>query len=150
MGFQQAEGQHWNDALHEYEEAWRLGYKGADLLGDWGIAYLNLSQPERGLEKFQQAVQVENGASEWVNMGDAYAAMQRYPEALDAFEKAQKIDATFTYIYLERGKVHLSTQECAAAVKDFNDTLSTALPGESAYEYAKQFMSRAQACAGTH
>lgn len=150
LGFQRAAEEHWQDAVAEYEKAWQFGYQEADLLVDWSIAHQHLNQPEKALEKARLAVQKEDGAMEWAQVGIVYASMQRYQEGLAALDTAQKRDESYPYTYLTRGQIHLTTGECAAAVKDFRDTAQHSLPGESAHDMATQLLPRAQACAGTH
>jgi len=150
VGFQRAEAEQWDNAVREYQEARRLGYDKADLMIDWSVAYLHLGEKEKGLEKALEAVRLENGAAEWVQEATAYAGLQRWQEALGALETAQKLDPSFPATYLTRGQIHLANQQCAAAVKDFQDTLATSLPGESVHDLAGQFLQQAQSCAGTH
>ncbi|HUA62087.1 MAG TPA: hypothetical protein VML19_25240 [Verrucomicrobiae bacterium] len=150
VGFEQAESEHWADAVSEYQSAWNLGYREADLLLDWSIAYQHLNQPDKGLEKALEAVQKEDGAMERVQVATVYASMQRYQEALDTLDAAQKRDENYPYTYLTRGQIHFTTQNCAAAVTDFRNTLTHSLAGEPAHDLATQYLPKAQACAGTH
>jgi hypothetical protein len=151
LGFVWAEQQRWEDAIHEYEQAAKLAPVGGDLLVDWGIAYLNIGQPEKALAKFQQATRVDNSAHAWTQVAEAYAQMKRWQDALDSLAMAQKLDASFPFVYVDRGKVHLTTGQCADAVQDFKTALKMAPPGDPANDQARLYLPRAEACAaGAH
>ena len=151
LGYVWAEEQRYGDALREYETAAKLDKPGPDLLMDWGEVYLDSGQTEKALEKFQQSAAVEKTAHVYTQIAAAYAKMSRWQEALDALSTAQTLDPNFAYIYVYRGKIHLATGQCAAAVVDYRMALKVALAGDPAQDAAREDLPKAEACAaGTH
>jgi len=147
LGFAWFEEQRYFDAIREYEQAARLAPANWDLLVDWGIAYLNIGKPELALEKFQQSIKMDNSAHARTQIAEAFAQMQRWQEALDSVDIAQKLEPDSGFVYLERGKIHLATGRCAEAVVDFKTALKVAVPGDPAYDQAAVYLPQAQACA---
>jgi len=146
LGFAWADQQRWFDAIREYQEAARLAPAGWDLLLDWGHAYLNTGQPELALEKFQQSVKMDNSAHARTQIAEALAQMERWQEALDSLDMAQKLEPGFAYTYVVRGKIHLKTGHCAEAVDDLKTALKVGVPGDPAYDQATLFLPQAEAC----
>jgi protein O-mannosyl-transferase len=147
LGFAWAEQERWFDALREYEQAARLAPADWDLLLDWGVAYLNVGKPQLALEKFQASVKLDNSAHAQTQIAEAYAQMERWPEALDALATGQKLEPNFPFLYVVRGMIHLKTGPCAEAVRDLRTALKLAVPGEAAYEQATRYLPQAEACA---
>jgi tetratricopeptide (TPR) repeat protein len=151
LAFAWAEQQRWPEAVREYEQAARHSPPTGDLLVDWGVAYLNDGQTEKALAKFQAAAALDNSAHAWTQVAEAYGKMGRWQEALDALAVAQTRDASFTFIPVDRGKIHLATGRCAEAVEDFQQALKIAVHGDPANDQARQYLPRAEACAaGAH
>jgi len=151
LGFVWAEQERWFDAIREYEQTARLAPAGWDLLLDWGDAYLNVGKPELALEKFQQSVKMDNSAHARTQIAEAFAQMERWQEALDSLDMAQKLEPGFPFIYVVRGMIHLKTGQCAEAVADLKAALKVAVPGDSAYDQAMRYLPQAEACAaGRH
>ncbi len=149
LGFALTQDERWFDALNEYEKSAKLVPPDWDLLLDWGQAYLNVGKPELALEKFQQSVKMDNSAHARTQIAEAYAQMQRWQEALDSLDMAQKIEPGFAYIYVVRGKIHFATGKCAEAVGDFAAALKAAGPGDIAIGEAQRYLPQAQSCAAT-
>jgi tetratricopeptide (TPR) repeat protein len=147
MGFVWAEQERWFDALREYEQSDKLAPADWDLLLDWGVAYLNVGKPELALEKFRKSVKMDESAHARTQIAEALAQMQRWQEALDSLAAAQQIDPNFPFIYVDRGKIHLATGQCADAVADLKTALKVAVHGDSAIEEAQRYLPQAEACA---
>jgi tetratricopeptide (TPR) repeat protein len=90
---------------------------------DWGLAYDALHQPDAALEKFRQAAAMEPLAAAWVNIAKIYAERSQWPEALDALDSAQKIDAANVYVYSYRGKIFLKTNRLPEAIQQYQRAL---------------------------
>jgi tetratricopeptide (TPR) repeat protein len=148
LGFAWAEQERWFDAIGEYEQSAKLVPADWDLLLDWGVAYLNTGKPELALEKFQQSVKMDNSAHARTQIAEAYAQMQRWQEALDSLDVAQKLEPGFPFIYVDRGKIHLATGKCAEALGDLTTALKVAVPGDPAIDQARRYLPQAEACAG--
>jgi tetratricopeptide (TPR) repeat protein len=111
-------------ALPEFEKAAALHPQDPDvLLLDWGLAYDCLNQTQEALQKLEQSVALKPTAQAYSQIGMLYGKLEEWPNALDALDKAQKIDSSFvdTYIYL--GVVHTKTNQLMAAMQDFQHAL---------------------------
>jgi tetratricopeptide (TPR) repeat protein len=151
LGFSFADEGRWFDAIKEYELAATLEKPNMDLLLDWGIAYLNTGQPELALAKFQESRKIENSAHVWTQIAEAYATMKRFDDALAALAEAQKLDAGFPFLYIDRGKIYKLIGRCAEAVQELQKALQMTSPGDPAQDMARQFLPQAEACAsGAH
>jgi len=118
-------------ALSEYQKTAGLMRAGNsldpatyNLLVDWGLAYDCLKQPEEALAKFRQAAAMEPTAHVYSQIGMVYAKQQRWAEALDALDTAEKIDPTWAVTYDYRGGVRLLTNQVQAAVEDYKRALA--------------------------
>jgi tetratricopeptide (TPR) repeat protein len=147
LGFVWAEQERWFDAIREYEQSAKLAPVGYDLLLDWGVAYLNVGKPELALAKFQESVKMDNSAHARTDIAEAYAQMERWQDALDSLDMAQKLEPGFPFLYVVRGMIHLKTGQCAEAVRDLRDALKIAVPGDPAIDQAMQYLPQAEACA---
>ena len=147
LGFAWSEQDRWSDAVREYEQAARLAPVIPDLLSDWGIAYQHTGKPEKALEKFQESARMEPGARAQTQVAEAYAQMQRWQEALDALDQAEKTDAAFPNIFLDRGKIRLATGRCAEAVAELRKAQKLADRSDPVYDLAVQTLPQAEACA---
>jgi tetratricopeptide (TPR) repeat protein len=111
-------------AIPEFEATARLQPPNADLLLDWGLAYDQMSQPDKALAKLRESAALNPTAHVWTQIGMVYGKMARWPEALDALATARKMDASFPYTYLNLGKVHMLMNQVPAAVEDYRRALA--------------------------
>jgi tetratricopeptide (TPR) repeat protein len=94
---------------------------------------------------------MDNSAHARTQIAEAFAQMERWQEALDSLDMAQKLEPGFPFIYVVRGMIHLKTGQCAEAVADLKAALKVAVPGDSAYDQAMRYLPQAEACAaGRH
>jgi tetratricopeptide (TPR) repeat protein len=112
-------------AVQEYERAAQLEEKpDYDLLVDWAAAYECAGQPDNAVAKLQQAAVLEKSAHVYTQIARIYAEHQNWKSALDALSTAEKVDPNYAVTYSYRGKVHLLTNEPAAAVADFQRAIA--------------------------
>ena len=91
---------------------------------DWGLALDNAGNTGAALEKLQQAAQIDPTAHVYSQIGMVYAKRGRWQEALAALATAEKLDPQWPTTYLYRAKIHLKTNNAAAAIQDYNRVLS--------------------------
>jgi protein O-mannosyl-transferase len=118
-------------AVSEYQKTSQLMNTGNtldpqtyNLLVDWALGYDCLNQPEEALAKLRQAAALEPTAHVYSQIGMVYAKQQRWAEALDALDTAEKIDPTWAVTYDYRGGVRLLTNQAQAAVEDYKHALA--------------------------
>jgi tetratricopeptide (TPR) repeat protein len=111
-------------AVAEFEKTASREPPTADLLVDWGLAYDGLNRPDKALEKFRQAAAIQPTAHIYTQIGYIFAKRSQWNEAMEAFDAAQKLDASFAYTYMYKGQVHLATGRPAAAVNEFQRALA--------------------------
>ncbi len=113
-------------AIPEFEKTEQLekGKPDAGLLLDWGLALIQLNQPDAALAKLRQAALLDPSAGAYTNIAGIYASQGRYAEALDALATAAKLDPNFAGLYLYRGKVRLKLNQPAEAVADYEHALA--------------------------
>ncbi len=128
-------------AAQEFERAAQLQKPAYDLLVDWAAAYDCLNQPENALAKLREAAALEKRAHVYTQIAKVYAERQRWPEALEALATAEKLDPTYAVTFAYRGKIHLATNQPAAAVADYQRALAL----NSEIPQAKEELAQAQA-----
>jgi len=115
----------YNRAVQEYERAAQLEEKPRyDLLIDWAAAYEHAGQPDNALAKLRQAATLEKSAHVYTQIARIYAEQKNWPAALEALSTAEKLDPKYAVTYSYRGKVHMLTDEPAAAVADFQRAIA--------------------------
>ena len=76
-------------ATQEYDQALRLDPNSTGLLLQIGAFELDQGRAGDAESKFRRAIEIDPGLTEgWVNLGLALGALERYPEAMEAFERA--------------------------------------------------------------
>ena len=112
-------------AVQEYERAAQLEEKPRyDLLIDWAAAYEHTGQVDNALAKLRQAATLEKSAHVYTQIARIYAEEKNWSAALEALSAAEKLDPKYAVTYSYRGKVHLLTNEPAAAVADFQRAIA--------------------------
>jgi len=111
-------------AVAEFQKTAELKPPTADLLVDWGLAYDGLNQPDKALEKFRQAAAIGPSAHVYTQIGYIYAKRSQWPEAMQAFDTAEKLDANFAATYMYKGQVRLANKQFDAAVAEFQHALA--------------------------
>jgi tetratricopeptide (TPR) repeat protein len=113
-----------DQALPHYEHVARLDRTDYALFIDWGLDYDCLNQPDKALEKFQQAAALRQTAHVYSQIGMIYGKQGKNAEALEALATAEKIDPNFAMTYVYRGGVHTSQGNPVAAIEDFQRALA--------------------------
>jgi tetratricopeptide (TPR) repeat protein len=133
-------------AIPEFEAAARLEPPTQILLVNWALAYDNLKQPERALEKLREAARLpppafNSPAHVYTQIAVVYAQQAQWAQALDALATAEKLDAGSPEIYLYRGKVYLATDRPAEAISQYERVLAI----DAGYAEAQRELAQARA-----
>ncbi|MBI3279109.1 MAG: hypothetical protein HYZ57_04630 [Acidobacteria bacterium] len=112
------------DAVREYARAARLTKPDHRLLVDWALAYDCAGQPEEALAKFQEAAAIEQTAHVYSQIGMIHAKQGRDGPALEALDKAEKLDPGFDMTYVYRGHVFLNRGDAARAAEQYRRALA--------------------------
>jgi tetratricopeptide (TPR) repeat protein len=133
-------------AIPEFEAAARLEAPNQILLVNWALAYDDLGQPERALEKLREAAKLpppvnNSPAHVYTQIAVVYAKQSQWAQALDALATAEKLDPGSPEIYLYRGKVYLATDRPAEAIPQYERVLAI----DAGYQEAQRELAQARA-----
>ncbi|HXS96279.1 MAG TPA: tetratricopeptide repeat protein [Candidatus Limnocylindrales bacterium] len=113
-------------AVEEFENAERLGPGSAkaDLLVDWGLAYVNLNRTADAIAKFREAAALDPTAHVYSQIGMAYGQADQWDAALEALDRAEKIDPNWKFTYFYRGLVYFKTGRFEQSVSEYKRALA--------------------------
>jgi len=112
------------NAIEQFQKTAELGKPTFDLLLDWGLAYDAAGKLDQALEKLKAASALEQNAHVYQTIGYVYGKMGKYPEALDALDASQKLDAGFPMTYYTRGNVFEEQGNKAQAAEEYKRALA--------------------------
>ena len=133
------------EAAGEYQKAAQLQTPDYNLLVNWALAYDCLNQPDNALARLQQATALEPTAHVYSQIGMIYGKRAQWTQAMEALAKAEKLDPGFATTYVYKGIVHMSTNQPAAAVQDFQRALTLDPKLQQAKDGLAQAQTRLQA-----
>jgi len=96
-----------DDAITQYEKAATLEKPDYRLLVDLALAYDCAGRAGDALKALERAAALESTGHVWATIGMVHAKQRRHAEALQALEKAEKLDGGFGMTYVYRGNIHL-------------------------------------------
>jgi tetratricopeptide (TPR) repeat protein len=111
-------------AAAEYERTAQLEPPSHDLLANWGLCYYYMNRPQEALAKLREAAAKEPTAYIYSQIGMIHASLSQWPEALEALDRAEKLDPNLAFPYNYRAKIHMQKKEYAAAVADYQKALA--------------------------
>jgi tetratricopeptide (TPR) repeat protein len=111
-------------AADEFAAAARLAPPTYDLLVDWALALDCLNRPDEAVAKLRQAAVLEPRAHVYSQIGMVYAKQARWPEALDALDRAEKLDPAYAMTYVYKGGVLLSNNQAPQAIEQYRRALA--------------------------
>lgn len=104
------------EAIAQYREALLLDPLSPDIMGRLGMELTNNGRVEQGMKLMQRAVEIEPWQfNAQLRLGWAYAAFERYAEANEAFELAEKISPGSPHTLAGRSFVAARSGDVASA-----------------------------------
>ncbi len=122
------------DSAEQYQEFAKSDRPHWDLLLDWALAYDCAGNSQKAVEKFQQSAELRPSAHTYSQLGMEYGKMGKYPEALEALQKAEDHNPDFAMIYYYRGNIYASQGDQAKAIADYQHVLELDPDNQPAHE----------------
>lgn len=89
-----------------------------------GVSNLNLNKPEKALENFNRAIEIDPGRADgFVGRANALNTLGRYEESLIDYNKAIEIDPMLANAYVNRGSAYSHLGETEKAIADYEKGL---------------------------
>jgi len=123
-------------ALEDYNKAEELGQNNAGLYSSRGWTKNHLEQYEDAMIDFNKAIDMESfdGIYETYNgLGNSYRMLEENEEAIKYYDKAIKLNSTYSLAYMGRGFSNNSLENYKEAIKDFTKAIDLELPYSFAY-----------------
>ena len=140
--------QHCGQAVQEFTKTTALHPADADVFLDWGLAYDCLNQPEQALEKLKQSAVMHPTAHVFSQIGMVYGKLEKWPDALAALARAEKLDPTFSDTYVYLGVVHTKNNQLLNAAQDFRHALELDPYNSRARQFLQAVASQLRATPG--
>ena len=93
------------EAVNEFSKAAQIQTPDYGLLVDWALASDCAGNSAEAVTKLQQAAALNGSAHVYSQIGMEYAKLTQYPQALDALDRAVKLDPNFGMTYVYRGHI---------------------------------------------
>jgi Tfp pilus assembly protein PilF len=113
-----------SDAVEQYQKVSTLQRQTWDLFLDWGLAYDCAGDSKQAIAKFEQSAKLRPSAHTYSQIGMEYGKIGRYPEALEALQKAQDSNPRFAMTYDYLGNIHAAQGNAAQAIADYQHVLA--------------------------
>jgi tetratricopeptide (TPR) repeat protein len=127
LGFAYYQNQQFDRAVAEFQKASTLQARGpierTNLLVDWGLALDGLNRWSEGIDKLREAANGDPSAHIYSQIGMIYAKHNEFPPALEALDRAQKLDPGFTMTYVYRGQIYELMHDPATAEREYRHAL---------------------------
>jgi Flp pilus assembly protein TadD len=111
------------EAVQSYETAAKIGPVDDTLLVDWALALTDAHRPDEALQKFRQAVLINNTAHVHTQIAVVFARQQRYEDARAELEIAKQIDPGYDVTYGYLGAVEEAEKHIDAARAQYRHAL---------------------------
>ncbi len=114
----------YSEAKSYFEKAEELtGYNSSSAKFGLGMTYYELEEYDKAIELFEYITKVEAEHLEaWCYLGWAYLKTEikeKFPEAIEAFNKAIALEPEYLYAFLGRGSVYDEMEKYEDAVNDY-------------------------------
>lgn len=113
----------YEDAIKAYLKALEREPENAATYNNMGVAYNNLNENERALEKYNRAIELTPEAMYYSNRGYTYMRLNRLDKAMADCEKAIELDPDYASAYDNRGDIYYLLQEYEKAIADFTKAI---------------------------
>jgi len=89
-----------------------------------GVANLNKSKPEKALDDFTRAIQIETQkAGGYLGRANALNTLGRYQEAIDDYDRVIQIDPKLANAYVNRATAYVHLGKTKLAIADYEKGL---------------------------
>jgi tetratricopeptide (TPR) repeat protein len=107
-------------AIEEFEKELAINPRNAQALAYRGDIEMKRNHPEKALTSLEQAVEFNRDLRmAQLDMGAVLVQLQRYPEAIQAFSQAVRLDPTQPDAHFRLGRLYQTTGNTAEAKKEF-------------------------------
>lgn len=108
------------DAITDYLHILENEPKHPTALNNLGICYRSLGDPEKAIDKFNQAINLNpNYRDAFNNRGMAFSDMDKMDEAINDFNKAIELDSKYWYAFSNRGMAFWAIGKKQEAFSDY-------------------------------
>ena len=130
-GTRYAENKLYIDAVENFTQAIRTN-KGdlsiedvAKVFSNRGLAYENMDQPDKALDDFSNAIELdEKNPEHYLHRGSFYLSRKQYQKAQDDFDEAVRLAPASAEAYEGRGRAALETKDYDQAAADYERILA--------------------------
>ena len=89
-----------------------------------GMAYLQLAEPTRAVQAFNEAIQINpNLADGYTNRGASYNDLGQYQRALQDLDEAIKLKPEMALAYVNRGNSYGNLEQFQMAIEDYDEAI---------------------------
>lgn len=111
------------EAADQFAKTAALEKPSYGLLVDWALAADCAGRPAEAIARLQQAASLDGTGHIYSQIGMEYAKMAQYAQALDALDRAVKIDPNFGRTYVYRGNVYALQGNKTRAEEEYRHAL---------------------------
>jgi Flp pilus assembly protein TadD len=135
LAFEKYRLQNCSAAAADFQAAASLAPPDYLLLVDWANALDCAGREEEAIQAFARAIHLdEQRAEAFVGLSAIYGKQHKTTEALNALERAERVDPGITQIYINRGGVFEILGNIPAAIKEYQHALAIDPANRSARE----------------
>jgi len=104
---------------------WGLGVSDYDDAVLDGVFHLNTNKPEKALEDFSRAIQIDPAKADgWLGRANSLQTLGQYEASLQDYDKAIDIDPKLANAYVNRGSAYSNLGEYKKAIADYEKGLA--------------------------
>jgi len=90
-----------------------------------GVSHLNTNKPEKALEDFSRAIQIDPAKADgWLGRANSLQTLGQYEASLQDYDKAIDIDPKLANAYVNRGSAYSNLGEYKKAIADYEKGLA--------------------------
>jgi aspartate beta-hydroxylase len=120
------------------------------VLNELGLQMLQRGEPAKAAELFRRATQADPGHPNlWSNLASSLHVLNRFPEALDALERALALEPRHLASLLQKGALMEATGDPRNAARVFRNALATLTPGATPPQTVAPVIEHARAAVAT-
>ena len=121
-------------AVNDFAKTAQLTKPDYGLLVDWALSYDCAGNPSAAIDKLSEAAALEPSAHAYSQIGMEFAKQGKYPQALDALDKATRLDPNWDMTYAYRGNIYFLEGNKPRAAEEFRRALAINPQNQTARE----------------